>query len=97
MKRKLLVLLAVLALITAFSSCKKEKTIEEQVIGTWKVMEFETPDITRTTTSTYDPNLNMVLTLNKDKTAVSILGSDEQICDWEFIEPDIIKVPEAAE
>ena len=92
MKKKLIILLAVLTLITAFSSCKKEKTIEEQVVGTWKVTEFETPTIPRTSTSAYDPNLNMVLTLKKDKTAISILGTDEQICDWEFIEPDIIKV-----
>ena len=92
MKKKLLVLLVVLTLITVFVSCTKEKTVEEKVIGTWKVMEFETPATQRTSVHTYDPNLKMVLTLNKDKSAVSILGEDEQNCEWSFTEPDIIKV-----
>ena len=92
MKKKLLILLTVLTILAVFSSCTKEKTVEEKVIGTWKVMEFETPDIQRTSVYAFDPNLKMVLTLNKDKSAVSILGENEQNCEWSFTEPDVIKI-----
>jgi hypothetical protein len=90
MKNAILNLAAFLLLIPAFSSCKKEKTFKDQLVGNWKSVQVAIADQDVTSSFSFDLDLQSSYEFNLDVTTIVPLSNpvvQSYSGDWTDDEP----------
>ena len=86
MKKKILVILAAIMLLTGFASCGGVK--KEDIIGNWVWTYTEDKDGTRRNPTEKDLELSKYLRITEDTFEVSV-GDEYDPCNWELSGSDI--------